>query len=301
MSAAPAVGRAAAPARHAFSLRPSRPPPKIRKPLKRGDKGLPIPRCKILIRDTHPSRMMDHYFNTLQDDLMYMTYVHESGPRKPPRQIRLKFDPEDPYTKNRANMPVGGSHVGREPAPVSSWDNVVRLERVQIHTMVKEAVSNRTNLLGPIMMLRAISGETEGGGGWRTSEGVQVVRGVKAIGGWLRPGVPIGAKVDLKGPKMYDFISTLTEFVLPRLREFSGFVMPASSQQNFTPSSVSGVVSLGLPPEAMGLFPQIEVNLDAYPATTGMHIHFITNAEGQGAQNKARALLSGCQVPFVRK
>ncbi|KZT28796.1 ribosomal protein L5 [Neolentinus lepideus HHB14362 ss-1] len=301
MSAAPAVARAAGPARQAFSLRPSRTPPKIRKPLKRDDQGLPIPRCKIFVRDTHPSRMMDHYFSTLQDDLMYMTYVHESGPRKPPREIRLKFDPEDPYSKNRVNTPVGGSQLGRKPAPVTSWDNVVQLERVQIHTMIKEATSNRVNLLGPIMMMRALSGETEGGGGRHTSEGVQVVRSIKTVGGWLRPRMPIGAKVDLKGPKMYDFISTLTEFVLPRLREYTGFVMPASTQQNFTPSSVSGVVSIGLPPEAMGLFPQIEVNLDAYPGSYGMHIHFITNAEGQGAQNKARALLSGLQVPFVRR
>ena len=47
-----------------------------------------------------------------------------------------------------------------------------------------------------------------------------------------------------------------------------------------TPSGVSGVVSFGLPPEAMGLFPQIEVNLDSYPKSYGMHIHFITNATG---------------------
>ncbi|EPQ54793.1 ribosomal protein L5, partial [Gloeophyllum trabeum ATCC 11539] len=243
-------------------------------------------------------RMMDHYYNTLRDDLMYMTYLHEPGPRKPPRQIRLKYDPEDPYTKNRVNPPVGGSQVGRKPAPPTSWDNVVQLERIQIHTMVKEALSSRVNLLGPIMMLRALSGETQYGGGRHTSEGVQVVRGVKTVGGWIRPGLPVGAKVDLKGPKMYDFLGTLTEFVLPRLREFPGFVMPAPSAQHFTPSSVSGVISVGLPPEAMGLFPQIEVNLDAYPGTYGMHIHFITNAEGQGAQNKARALLSGLQVPF---
>ena len=51
----------------------------------------------------------------------------------------------------------------------------------------------------------------------------------------------------------------------------------------------------------MGLFPQIEVNLDSYPKSYGMHIHFITNATGEGAQNKARQLLSGFQIPFARK
>jgi large subunit ribosomal protein L5 len=114
-------------------------------------------------------------------------------------------------------------------------------------------------------------------------------------------GVPVGVKVDLKGPKMYDFLGSLVEFVLPRLREFNGIVMPPASSTLKSPSAVSGVVSFGLPPEAFGFFPQLEVNLDSYPKEYGMHIHFVTNAEGFGAQNRARALLSAFQVPFVRK
>jgi len=51
----------------------------------------------------------------------------------------------------------------------------------------------------------------------------------------------------------------------------------------------------------MGFFPQIEVNQDSYPKMYGMHIHFVTNASGLGAQNRARALVSGFQIPFVRR
>jgi large subunit ribosomal protein L5 len=167
--------------------------------------------------------------------------------------------------------------------------------------MVKEAISSRSNLLGAIMFFRALTGETQGGGGRRTSQGVQIVKGVKSASGWVRPGIPVGVKVDLKGPKMYDFLGTLLEFVLPRLREFPGIVLPPTSASPYSPSAASGVVSIGLPPEAMGLFPQVEVNLDSYPKSYGMHIHFVTNATGMGAQNRARALLSGFQVPFVRK
>ncbi|THH07588.1 hypothetical protein EW146_g9268, partial [Bondarzewia mesenterica] len=239
--------------------------------------GLPVPHVNIILRDTHPTRLGDHYYTTLQDDLLYMTYKHESEARPPPRQIRLTFDPEDPYTKLRYNPPVGGSQLGRKLAPPT------------------------TNLLGPIMLFRALSGETERGGGRHAVEGVQIVNGIKTVGGWTRPGLPLGVKVEMKGPKMYEFLGTLTEFVLPRLREFPGIIMPAASQTMHSPSGVSGVVSFGLPPEAMGHFPQIEVNLDAYPKTYGMHIHFITNATGEGAQNKARKLLSGFQIPFTRK
>jgi len=48
-------------------------------------------------------------------------------------------------------------------------------------------------------------------------------------------------------------------------------------------------------------FPQIEVNVDSYPKLYGMHIHFITNATGMGAQDRARALVSGFQMPFLRR
>ncbi|KAK0185745.1 60s ribosomal protein l7 [Armillaria mellea] len=207
---------------------------------------LPIPPTSIITRQFAPSRFEDHYYNTLQDDVMYMTYVHERGPRPPPRQIRLKFDPEDPYSKYRKNPP---------------------LEKIQIHTMIKQAMMSKSEVLGVMMALRALSGETENG------EGVQIVKGKK------------------QGQNMYDFIGTLVEFVLPRLREDSNLNKP---------SSVSGVVSMGLPPEAMGFFPQIEVNQEAYPRQYGMHIHFITNAQGVGAQDRARALVSGFQIPFIR-
>ncbi|TFK60175.1 60s ribosomal protein l7 [Pluteus cervinus] len=277
-------------------------PPRISKSL-RIDKRtrLPIPHLPVTVRDIAPSRLEDHYYTTLQDDVMYMTYKHEHLPRPPPREIRLTFDPNDPYTKNRHNPPVGGSQVGRKLPPPSSPENVIKLEKIQIHTMVKDASQSRSNLLPAMMALRALTGETQDGGGRHGPQGVQIVRGKKSVGGWIRPGIPIGVKVDLKGQSMYDFLGSLVEFVLPRLRDFNGVILPPASSSVNSPSAVSGVVSFGLPPEAMGFFPQIEVNVDAYPKSYGMHIHFITNATGLGAQNRARALVSGFQIPFIRK
>lgn len=211
------------------------------------------------------------------------------------------FDPADPYVKLRHNPPVGGSQVGKKPAPPCTSTNVVRLERIQLHTMVKEALGNKSHLLGALMQMRALTGETFQGGGKHAVQGVQIVKGKKSVGGWLRPGVPCGVKVDLRGQSMYDFLGTLIEFVLPRLREFNGILLPPSSSSVNTPAGVSGVVSFGLPANAMVFFPQIEINVDAYPKLFGMHIHFITNARGIGAQEKARALVSGFQIPFARR
>ncbi|KAF8194160.1 60s ribosomal protein l7 [Pholiota molesta] len=215
--------------------------PKILRKLRRNPKtGLPTPHVKIVTREFAPCRLEEHYHTTLKDDLMYMTYKHQIGERPPPRQIRMTFDPEDPYSKFRHNVPVGGSQFHKKPAPPSTPDNVVRLEKIQLHTMVKEA-------------MKALTGETFQGGGHHAVEGIQVVRAKKSVGGWIRPGVPVGVKVDLKGQAI----------------------------------SVSGVVSFGLPPSALVFFPQIEVNVDAYPKLVGMHIHFITNATGVGAQDRA--------------
>ncbi|THV02758.1 60s ribosomal protein l7 [Dendrothele bispora CBS 962.96] len=277
-------------------------PPAIRKPLPISPKTrLPQPPVKIVTREIAPCRLEDHYYSTLQDDLMYLTYTHELGPRPPPRQIRLTYDPNNPYSKYRYNPPVGGSQLGRKSPPPCTAENVVQLEKVQIHIMNKEAIANRSQLLGTIMALRSLTGETEKGGGQHAIDGVQVVRGKKQVGGWIRKGIPVGAKVTLKGPAMYDFIGSLVEFVLPRIREFQGVELPPPSANTETPAAVSGVVSFGLPPSAMAFFPQIEVNQDAYPKMYGMHIHFVTNATGVGAQDRARALVSGFQIPFVRK
>lgn len=264
--------------------------------------GLPTPQTSVTTHEFSSSRLGQHYATTLADDLMYMSYIHpgKAGVR-PPRQIRLTFDPTNPYSKYRHNPPVGGSQVGRKPAPIVSPENVVRLEKISIHTMVKESITNRSQLLPALMALRALTGETQKGGGHHAVEGIQIARGKKSVGGWIRPGIPVGVKVDLRGAAMYEFLGTLVEFVLPRLRDFNGVILPPASSSTSSPSAVSGVVSFGLPPLALGFFPQIDVNVDSYPKLPGIHIHFVTNATGVGAQDKARALVSGFQVPFLRR
>lgn len=76
--------------------------------------------------------------------------------------------------------------------------------------------------------------------------------------------MPIGVQAVLPGPIAKDFLEVLTTFVLPRLRSFNGFPLPPASQPNGSPAAMSGVVSLGMKPEAMALFPMNEVNWDMY-------------------------------------
>lgn len=134
-----------------------------------------------------------------------------------------------------------------------------------------------------------------------SSQGVQFIKSSSGVAEFkIREGLQIAAQVELRGEKMWNFVGTLADFVLPRLRDYRGLALPPASASATSASATSGVVSFGLPPSSIGLFPQIEVNVDAYPKTHGMHIHFITNARGAGAQARARTLLSGLRIPFVR-
>jgi large subunit ribosomal protein L5 len=85
------------------------------------------------------------------------------------------FDPNDPYTKHCHNPPVGGSQSGKKLAPPSSPDNAVTLERIQLHSMVEEAVASKSNLLSAMMQLKALPGENFQGGGQHAVEGVRIV------------------------------------------------------------------------------------------------------------------------------
>ncbi|KAF7304558.1 60S ribosomal protein L7 [Mycena chlorophos] len=262
---------------------------------------LPIPHVNILGRQFSPNRLEDYYYSAVQGNAMYMTYIHEAGPRPPPRHIRLTHDPENPYSKYRANPPVGGNQRGRLPPPADTPENVIRLDKIVVHSFLKQAVASRSNLLGLVMAMPQLTGETVKQAGRHKVGGVEVVYGKKSVGGWIRPNIPVGTKVELKGAPMYDFLAQLVEFVLPRLKDFPGVMLPPPSASEQSPSAVSGVVTMGLDPQALAFFPQIEVNVDSYPKSYGMHIHFVTNATGLGAENRARALLSAFQLPFTRR
>ncbi|KAM0755838.1 ribosomal protein L5 [Meredithblackwellia eburnea MCA 4105] len=181
------------------------------------------------------------------------------------------------------------------------------LESIVVQCMTKQALSNKNNLLPLLMAFQTITGEPPqskhpGPYGPGSGKGLIITRSSKKSASFkIRAGAPTGVKVELKGPAMYDFLETLTDFVLPRLKTFSGIPLPPASHPRQSPSSTSGVVSFGLPAEAMALFPQIEVNLDQYPRMFGFNVFLITSAKGRGAQDQARALLSGLSLPFVKR
>ena len=102
----------------------------------------------------------------------------------------------------------------------------------------------------------------------------------------LREGMKIGAKVTLRGEKMYEFMDRLFNFSLPRVRDFKGINPNAFDGR--------GNYSLGLKEQL--IFPEIEY--DKVEKIRGMDICFVTTAQ---TDEEAKALLTLLGAPFARK
>ena len=100
----------------------------------------------------------------------------------------------------------------------------------------------------------------------------------------LRKGMPIGAKVTLRGVKMYEFLERLIRVSLPRIRDFNGISEKMDGQGNYT---------LGLKEQI--IFPEIDI--DKNPRIHGLEITFVTTAK---TDEEAYALLKEFGIPFKK-
>ena len=112
----------------------------------------------------------------------------------------------------------------------------------------------------------------------------QVTRARKSIATFkVREGMPLGAKVTLRGPRMYDFIDRLVTSALPRVRDFRGL----------NPKSFDGRGNFAMGIKEHIVFP--EINYDKVDQIWGMDIIVCTTAK---SDDEARALLTEFNFPF---
>ena len=102
----------------------------------------------------------------------------------------------------------------------------------------------------------------------------------------LREGMKIGAKVTLRGDKMYEFVDRLFNFALPRLRDFKGI----------NPDAFDGRGNYALGLREQLIFPEVEY--DKVDKVRGMDICFVTTAQ---PDEEAKALLTLLGAPFAHK
>ena len=166
------------------------------------------------------------------------------------------------------------------PALVSKFNykyvmQAPKLEKIVINMGVGDAVANAKALDNAVEELGLITGQKP-----------VVTRAKKSIAGFrLREGMPIGAKVTLRGERMYEFLDKLVSVSLPRVRDFRGI-----SKKSF---DGRGNYTLGVKEQL--IFP--EIDYDKISKVRGMDIVIVTTAN---TDEEARELLSSFGMPFQK-
>ena len=154
-------------------------------------------------------------------------------------------------------------------------NQIPKIEKIVVNMGVGEAATDSKAIDGAVADLRAITGQQP-----------MVTRARKSIATFrLRAGMPIGAKVTLRGDRMYEFLDRLIAIAIPRIRDFRGI-----SSKSF---DGHGNFSMGVTEQL--IFP--EIDYDKIDRTRGMDITIVTTAP---TNEEGKALLDAFHFPFKR-
>jgi large subunit ribosomal protein L5 len=155
-----------------------------------------------------------------------------------------------------------------------SMMKVPRLQKITLNMGVGEAKNDAKQLDSAAEELTIIAGQR-----------AQIRRARKSIAGFkIREGMPIGAKVTLRGDRMWEFLDRLISIALPRIRDFRGL----------NPRSFDGRGNYSLGIREQLIFP--ELNYDDVTQIRGLDVAITTTAE---TDEQGLALLRGLGFPFA--
>ena len=156
----------------------------------------------------------------------------------------------------------------------SSIMAVPKVAKITLNMGVGDAKTDAKALDSAIDELTTIAGQR-----------AQVRTAKKSIASFkLREGMAVGARVTLRGARMYEFLDRLVSIALPRIRDFRGL----------NPDSFDGRGNYSLGIKEQIIFP--EIDYDSVPAIRGLDIAITTTAE---TDEQARALLRALGLPFA--
>jgi large subunit ribosomal protein L5 len=162
----------------------------------------------------------------------------------------------------------------KDELDLSSVMQVPRITKITLNMGVGEAKTDAKALDSAIDELATIAGQRP-----------QVRRARKSIAGFkLREGMAVGARVTLRGARMWEFLDRLVSIALPRIRDFRGL----------DPGSFDGRGNYSLGIREQIIFP--EINYDDIQQVRGLDVAITTTAE---TDEQALALLRGLGLPFA--
>jgi len=157
---------------------------------------------------------------------------------------------------------------------LASIMQVPRISKITLNMGVGEAKTEAKALDSAIEELTTIAGQR-----------AQVRKARKSIASFkLREGMPIGARVTLRGAYMWDFLDRLVSIALPRIRDFRGL----------DPGSFDGRGNYSIGIREQIIFP--EIDYDSIANVRGLDVAITTTAE---TDEQAHALLRGLGMPFA--
>ncbi len=158
-----------------------------------------------------------------------------------------------------------------------SYGNVMmvpRLEKIVLNLSIKDAIQNVKVLEAAAEELTLIAGQK-----------AVITRARRSIANFkLREGMPIGARVTLRGARMWEFLDRLISVAIPRIRDFRGV----------NPKALDGRGNYSLGVTEQIIFP--EIDYDKVSRITGMNIAFVTTAK---TDEEGRSLLRHIGMPFA--
>jgi large subunit ribosomal protein L5 len=163
----------------------------------------------------------------------------------------------------------------KDELELSSIMQVPRVQKITLNMGVGEAKTEAKVLDGAIEELTTIAGQR-----------AQVRKARKSIASFkLREGMPVGARVTLRGARMWEFLDRLVSIALPRIRDFRGL----------DPGSFDGRGNFSLGIREQIIFP--EIDYDSIAAVRGLDVAITTTAPDD---EQGLALLRALGMPFAQ-
>lgn len=232
-------------------------------------------KCYIPL-DVRQDRLTEHYYNSLQSDMLLMAYDHSET--FTPGPIYREIDNlSNPYLINKTKPSLfgkSGSFLDRYPITPK---NIPELLDVEVSCIAKDVNVNKYNYITAKALIQQIT----------NVQPQNVVVTDSDHNMYLRVGSILGGKVNLYGYDKSQFLLTLNELIFPKDENFSGIPEHLADPK--------GHITLQLSSEQVSFFPEIMSDKDLWDSLLGMTIKINTTAQDPAY---TKMLLSGLGFPF---